>query len=1074
MKKRTLQILSLLLLVLLVLVLCLCLKYCGKTPADPETTPPATNEPGQTQTYTVTVTDEAGNPLESIGVCVYEDETQNELVWFARTDKDGKITFTYQVSTACVAVLSELPEGCTAEALYPITGPETTIVLSGTPVGEAAWKLGNNMPDFTFTDCEGNTYTLSQLLEEKEAVVLNFWYTGCAPCKTEFPYLQEAYEQYSDRIALLAVDPVDKDNAVIAKYKGDNGLTFPMGAVPPEWEQLMGIKGYPTTVVIDRNGVISLIHTGSVPDTETFTDIFEHFTGDDYVPGVVEDIKDITGEEPPAHLGTKDDPLEFPGQMSFELVIPAGQETYFSLTKIQNMYMQLNDGEVTVVYNDRTYTGSNGKVSLMVNCPDTFTPITICVKNPTDQDKTVKVTLSYPGGTVNNPYTMKEGETAVKLPAGQDQGLVYQFTAPADGEFTVSCLSVSPKVDYDIVLFNTSSNALRNLEADGTTDADGNPCVTVKMKKGQTVQVTVTTLPDAAQNFPAATIQCKASFTAGSSGPEEPEVTLVNYAITVTDEDRKPIKDVAFQIQMETGVQRIVTGADGIARVQLPAGTYPVTMNIPVGYKADVTQFTLSEAIPMFAIKLDKKEIVTETYTVKVQNAKGEPLANVMVALDTSVAYTDASGSASFTLPVGSYTAQISVPAGYDDSVKAFSFAKGQTSLTITLQEKATDPSETVPTLTTYTVTVKDYNGEACKTAVVKVLKDGKEVDMAAVNAQGVAAFDLEAGTYTVKLSFSGSAMHYEEATLTENAPSTTILVAAGVSGEPTEYYFGYVYDVPVGGTYVEMQSNVVNYYLFTPEVAGFYRFTTSDPNAKISYWGGNVNYVRDMTSNTDYDENGDNSYTMNIKENALSGIVMIGITGADDCVLEITRVSDPLIDEDDMIPKVYEAKTTPKPFDFTLQAGQKIVYFDMTASTGDVKLVYSAADQYYHLGSETGPVVYMDLGFKAPYVSIADIVGLGQFGASIGRTFRDENGKALYKEDYTKCFYEYASCTNYQGNGLYPLTEDLIYMMQNGGVEKGWWNVESPGYLFEDRNGNPIPGINPEIAWMFACCTIE
>lgn len=1070
MKKTNLRILC------LILALCLGLCACRDNAGGQETTGTPTVDPQQDVTYTVIVKDGAGNPLEGVGVRILDSANQDAFVWFNRTDADGKMTFTCKAGISCVAVLSDLAEGYSAEEKYPLTGPETTLVVSGAPVGEAAWKLGSTMPDFTITDCEGNTYTLSELLKEKDAVVLNFWYIQCAPCKLEFPYLQEAYEQYGDRIALLAVNPVNQDNGEIAKYKAENGLTFPMAAVPPEWEQLMGITGYPTTVIIDRNGVISLIHRGGIEDTKTIADAMDYFASEDYVPGVIEDIKDLARPDEIVHLGTKDDPLQFPGQLSFELTIPAGQETYFQLSKILGMYMQVKDGDVSVIYKDKEYAAKNGQVAMMVSCPDTFTPITIGVRNPTDKDKVVKVTLSFPSGTANNPYTLKDGKTTVKLSSGNDQGVCYRYTAKEDGELTVSCLGITPKVDYDIVLFNTSTNAQRNLEADGSKDENGNPCVTVKIKKGQQVMVTVMTLPDSSRNYPAASIQLNTTFKSGAVDEEKPEVKMVNYAITATDADRKPLSGVIFQINTGSETHRVTTAANGIARIQLPAGTYEVTMVIPEGYKAGTTKFTLSEAIPMFAVKLDEDVVVTENYTVKLQDENGSPISGVTVLLGSGTSTTGADGTVSFTLPKAQYTAQIVVPDGYESDVTAFPFGKNQTSLTITLKTASSGPVDPPDDgKISYKVTVTDYAGKPVTGVSVVVKKDSVPVYVGAVNASGVVSCKLEPGTYTVSLaSATGTELHYiAPAPMTETAPETTVKVASLLTSAPEDCYFdNTTYPVDLGGTFVKTQVDIDNFFIFEAPSSGLYRLSVSDPNAKISYWGSSTSFVREQPGYA----SGAGYVELNIKDN-MSPTVILAIKGTEGCILEITRLGDWIPDESDIPYEEFKGEYTPEmPGDGSdppriqvpVPSGKQIVSIDLTSGTEDIVLV-ADANGIIHLGSAAGPIVYMNLGPTGAPISLSEMLGIGaSTGTGFSNIFRDENGAVTKKEEYTACLKAYVLSADEQ-NGLYPMNTDLMYMMIHGGEGKGWWDPENGNFQFAD-----FEGINLEIAWMFLCCVIE
>jgi thiol-disulfide isomerase/thioredoxin len=156
------------------------------------------------------------------------------------------------------------------------------------------------MYDFTIKTASGENVTLSEMLAEKDMVLLNFFFTTCGPCANEFPYMQEAYEMYQDNVAVIALDPLEQDDAV-AGYQASMGLTFPMAACPAVWSSTFSITGYPTSVIVDRYGMICLIEVGGITSLRPFTSIFETFTGDDYEQKIYGNVSELITNVKPTY-----------------------------------------------------------------------------------------------------------------------------------------------------------------------------------------------------------------------------------------------------------------------------------------------------------------------------------------------------------------------------------------------------------------------------------------------------------------------------------------------------------------------------------------------------------------------------------------------------------------------------------------------------------------------------------------------------------------------------------------------------------------------------------------------------
>ena len=96
---------------------------------------------------------------------------------------------------------------------------------------------------------------------QNKIVLLDFWYSGCGVCFERFPQLQTAYKKYENdsSVMLLAVNkPIDEDKPNQAfEMIREEGHSFPVVVTKDEdLAEKFGVKGYPTTFVIDRNGTI--------------------------------------------------------------------------------------------------------------------------------------------------------------------------------------------------------------------------------------------------------------------------------------------------------------------------------------------------------------------------------------------------------------------------------------------------------------------------------------------------------------------------------------------------------------------------------------------------------------------------------------------------------------------------------------------------------------------------------------------------------------------------------------------------------------------------------------------------
>lgn len=150
-----------------------------------------------------------------------------------------------------------------------------TLAVSGAHADPEA-MYGLPFPDFSVKTIDGNTFTLSESLKTHDLVVINFWATWCEPCCMEFPYLQEAWEKYADRVDVIAMSIERTDTErYLQNFAKKNGLTFSIGRDENKLLDKMHGDAIPTTLIVDRDGKVVSVEIGAKMSVEEFTELFD-------------------------------------------------------------------------------------------------------------------------------------------------------------------------------------------------------------------------------------------------------------------------------------------------------------------------------------------------------------------------------------------------------------------------------------------------------------------------------------------------------------------------------------------------------------------------------------------------------------------------------------------------------------------------------------------------------------------------------------------------------------------------------------------------------------------------------
>lgn len=123
--------------------------------------------------------------------------------------------------------------------------------------------LGQPAPDFTLHDLDGREVRLSEL--RGKAVLLDFWGAWCGYCREALPGIEMIHRGLKDKgLVVFGIDSEEPETA--RDYLQKNGYTLTSLVDRKEdVVRLYHLAGWPTTVLVDRDGKVVYYGTGDDP-----------------------------------------------------------------------------------------------------------------------------------------------------------------------------------------------------------------------------------------------------------------------------------------------------------------------------------------------------------------------------------------------------------------------------------------------------------------------------------------------------------------------------------------------------------------------------------------------------------------------------------------------------------------------------------------------------------------------------------------------------------------------------------------------------------------------------------------
>lgn len=114
-------------------------------------------------------------------------------------------------------------------------------------------------------------------------VVLNVWWSGCGPCRSEMPMLVDAEtelaKEHPDQVSFVGINIRDLAAANAASFERARGVDYP-SIYDPGGETLLDLgrfapRSTPATLILDGEGRVAALMNGPIPSKGTLTTVVE-------------------------------------------------------------------------------------------------------------------------------------------------------------------------------------------------------------------------------------------------------------------------------------------------------------------------------------------------------------------------------------------------------------------------------------------------------------------------------------------------------------------------------------------------------------------------------------------------------------------------------------------------------------------------------------------------------------------------------------------------------------------------------------------------------------------------------
>jgi len=119
--------------------------------------------------------------------------------------------------------------------------------------------------ELLYTDLEffdGSSVTLTDILKDDKAILLDFWYLSCFPCLKAIPHVIELQEKYKDNLTVIGINDIDTPEMINRFFTAKEANYLSTFKTEVNHTKNAKVTAVPTMVLINSQGQIIDVFNG--------------------------------------------------------------------------------------------------------------------------------------------------------------------------------------------------------------------------------------------------------------------------------------------------------------------------------------------------------------------------------------------------------------------------------------------------------------------------------------------------------------------------------------------------------------------------------------------------------------------------------------------------------------------------------------------------------------------------------------------------------------------------------------------------------------------------------------------